>query len=154
MDFSFGILTLYEFNDISYDRFEIRPWQGVRLSWPRGAIPFEHVVRLEERFDLNLSTWSSSNSVRVRYRLRPSIDWGRESEARYWRVLGSMEFFYTLAGDPEQLQEEVRLTASVERGYRPELRVRLDATWQKEGWAFREVSIYDLILRFRVFSSW
>lgn len=149
-----GIGNFFTLNDVIADRWEIRPWQGVRSSWPRGTVSFEHLVRLEERFDLNLRTWNSSSSLRVRYRLRPSIDWGRESETRYWRALGSIEIFYTLAGDPGQFQEEVRLTASVERSYRPELRVRLDATWQKEGRVLSEGSINDLILRFRVFSSW
>jgi hypothetical protein len=149
-----GIGNFFTLNDVIADRWEIRPWQGVRFSWPRGVVPFEHLVRLEERFDFNLRTWNSSSSLRVRYRLRPSIDWGTESETRYWRALASMEIFYTLAGDPGQFEEEVRLTASVERSYRPKLRVRLDATWQKEGRVLSEGSIDDLILRFRVFSSW
>ena len=149
-----GVGNFLTFNDVIADRWEIRPWQGGRFSWPLGAVPFEHLVRLEERFDFNLRNWNSSNSLRIRYRLRPSVDWGRESKDRYWRALGSVEVFYTLAGDPGQFQEEVRLTASIERGYRPELRVRLDAMWQKEGRPFSEGSIYDLILRFRVFNSW
>ena len=149
-----GIGNFFTLNDVIADRWELRPWQGVRSSWPRGTISVEHFLRLEQRFDFNLRTWESLNSLRIRYRLRPSFDWAREGPGRFWRALVSAEVFYTLAGDPGQFQEEVRLTASLERGYRPELRIRVDATWQKEGRFLGEGSVYDLILRLRVFNNW
>ena len=30
--------------------YELRPWQGVRIFWPRAEINPRHLIRLEERF--------------------------------------------------------------------------------------------------------
>jgi len=149
-----GLGIFFTLNDVIADRLEIRPWQGASLTWPRGRVPIEHFVRLEERFDFNLRNGNSLNSVRFRYRLRPSFDWGQVRPGRYWRLLASGEIFYHIVGEPAQFDEEVRLTVGIERGYREGLRLRLDATWQKEGRAFREGTIDDLILRVRVFTGW
>jgi hypothetical protein len=149
-----GLGGFYTVNQVIANRLEVRPWQGVSASWPRGRVPFEHFLRLEERFDFNLRNGSSLNSVRARYRLRPSYDWHRAGPGRYWRLMASGEVFYHIVGEPAQFDEEVRLTVSLERGVRVRLRVRLDATWQKEGRAFREGTIDDLLLRVRVFTAW
>ena len=148
-----GMGSFYTWNDVIADKWELRPWQGVAVVWPRAPLPVEHFLRLEEQFEFNTRTWESLNALRVRYRLRPHFQWGATRPGRYWRVMGSIEGFLTLAGEQGQFREQFRLTAGLERGYRPGLRTRFDATWQKEGKLFGDGTINDLFLRIRLFFS-
>lgn len=132
-----GVGSFYTWNDLISDRWELRPWQGVRATWPRIPVPVEHFLRFEERFDFNTRTWESLNSLRMRYRLRSYFDWEAKQSGRHWRVMGSVEGFLTLAGEQGQFQEQFRLSIGLERSYRPGLRARIDATWQKEGGPFQ-----------------
>ncbi len=147
-----GVGSFYTWNDIIADRWEIRPWQGVSGTWPRAPLPIEHFLRFEEQFDFNTRTWESLNSLRMRYRLRTYIEWSAFRPGRYWRLLGSVEGFLTLAGEQGQFREQFRVSLGLERSYVPGIRTRFDATWQREGQLFGEGSIEDLFLRVRLFT--
>ncbi len=148
-----GVGSFFTWNDVIANRWEIRPWQGVSLTRPRNPLPLEHFLRFEEQFDFNTRTWESLNSLRMRYRLRTYLEWAAIRPDRYWRVMGSVEGFLTLAGEQGQFREQFRLSLGLERSYRPGIRTRFDVTWQKEGDLFGDGSIDDLFLRIRVFTG-
>jgi hypothetical protein len=56
-------------NRNSKNRLELRPFQGYRLAWPnRPFIVIQHYIRLEERFDLEMPSWTNKFGLRLRYR--------------------------------------------------------------------------------------
>ncbi len=150
-----GIGSFYTWNENMADRWEIRPWQGITLTWPRKPLVAQQVVRLEERFEFETRTWESVSSLRLRYRLRLSKRWAAYFQPdRYWQVLGSIEFFMRLAGTEGQSQEQIRVTAGVERSHPPVWRGRVELTWQKAGLLLAEGNFSEVFLRLRVFQKW
>ena len=150
-----GIGSFYTWNENIADHWEIRPWQGVTLTWPRNPLVVQQVVRLEERFEFDTRTWESFTSLRLRYRLRLSKRWATYFRPdQYWQVLGSIEGFMRLAGEEGQSQEQIRVTAGVERSYPPEWRARIEMTWQKAGLFLAQGTFSEVFLRLRVFQKW
>ncbi len=150
-----GIGSFFTWNEDTANRWEVRPWQGVSAVWPRLPFQLQHVLRLEERFEFNTETWDSQISLRLRYRIRASHQWGAWLRRdRMWRVLLSAELFARLAGQEGQAQEQIRVVAGLERGIGPAWRARLEATWQKAGRFFAEGSFNELFLRLRAFHNW
>ena len=151
-----GLGNFLTFNEEIDNRWELRPWQGADLVWPRWRIPIDHFLRLEERFDFNTETWEARISLRIRYRLRASFRWDAKQEDRYWRALVATEVFATLAGDQGQFREQVRLQAAIERSLAFLLRLRFEFAWQKEGEAFfiGRGDVSDLWLRIRIYQNW
>ena len=147
-----GVGSFYERLPVIANRWEIRPWQGVMVTWPRRRVSLEHFVRLEQLFDFNTQTWESRNSLRGRYRLRAFFDFGVREPGRYWRLMGSVEGFLTLAGEQGQSREWFRLTAGLDRGFHSGLRTRFDVTWEKEGLPLGGGSGDHLFLRVRLFT--
>ena len=150
--FSGGIGFFYTANEVIQDRVEIRPWQGVSLDWPTRRIRLQHFVRLEQQFETTQSSSRSRTALRLRYRLRPTLDWNREGASRYWRLLLSAEAFARLTGQRGQFDEEIRITLGLEKGFSNRLRIRLDTTWQKEGVVF-DAPVEDVFIRVRVFHA-
>jgi hypothetical protein len=151
-----GLYNFFTFNDKIDDRWELRPWQGAELVWPRWRVPLDHRLMFEERFDFNTVTWQTNASLRLRYRLRGTFRWHAVQEDRYWRVLASTEVFMTLAGQQGQFREQVRLSVGIERSFRWTLRLRLEVAWQKEGEAFfiGRGDVSDVFFRFRIYQNW
>ncbi len=147
-----GLGSFYERQPLIANRWEIRPWQGVTVTWPRRRVSLEHFVRLEQLFDFNTRTWESLNSVRGRYRLRAYLDFAKREPGRHWRLMGSVEGFLTLVGDQGQSREQFRFTVGLERSFRSGLRTRFDATWEREGRLLGDGSTDDLFLRVRLFT--
>jgi hypothetical protein len=149
-----GMGSFYTFNEIIANRWEIRPYQGFLTSWPRGRIPVQHYLRLEERFDFDSQTWNSANSIRLRYRLRPRLQFSARQPDRFWRIFASIEGFVTLAGEQGQSREQVRTTAAVERNFKRGRRLRFQITWQKEGLFFlSDKSVNDIFIRVRFYNT-
>jgi hypothetical protein len=146
-----GVGSYYTFNTVSSDRWELRPWQGVSVAWPRGRIDIEHLVRLEERIEYSTETWDASVALRARYRLRASIRWDETQEGWYWRLLPSAEVFKTTTGESGQFNEQARGTVVLERGYGNGRRARLELVWQRQGRVFDREPVSDLYVRIRIF---
>jgi len=127
-----GIGNFWTFSDFIQNRWELRPYQGVGWVWPRSKVNFDHLVRLEERFDFNTVTWSSVNSLRGRYRLRARFKFGMTRSDRFWRAYGSGEFFGKLAGTEGTQREQFRVTLGMERSFSLKSRFRLETTWQQQ----------------------
>jgi len=130
--FSAGIGNFFTFNNIIGDRWELRPFQGLSFTWPRWKTPVSHYIRLEERFDFNMDTWKSRNSVRLRYQLGISYRWAAYQADRFWQATASVEVFLTVAGEQGQFQEQARATLGLERSYARDLHIRFEITWQQE----------------------
>lgn len=151
-----GVGSFYAFNEIIDDRWEIRPYQGLLIRWPRvKKATLEHYFRLEERFDFNTTNWSSKISLRFRYRILLVYKFGAVAQHdRYWKIRAGGESFVTLAGNEGQFQERVRATVSMERSLRRGFAFRLEVYWQKEGLFFiSDESISSIFLRIRLFQS-
>lgn len=151
-----GLGNFLTFNEEIENRWELRPWQGARLVWPRWRIPLDHFLRFEERFDFNTGTWESRSSLRLRYRLRATFRWGAKQEDRYWRALLTTELFANLAGEQGQFTEQARVQLAIERSLRFMLRLRFEVAWQKEGQAFfiGRGDVSDFWFRIRFYQNW
>jgi len=148
-----GIGSFFTWNTVAENRWEIRPWVGFRYFVDRKILPFDHYARVEWRVEYNTNTWEVVKSLRMRYRFRVHVDLSAFKPGRYWRALGGIELFGTLAGQQGQFQEKFRLGAGLERSFSTGLRLRLDVTWQKSGRLFNPTSTDALYLRIRFFKS-
>ena len=91
----------------------------------------------------------------MRYRLRATYRWAAQVEERYWTATASGEGFVTLAGEQGQQQEQVRVTAGIERNFSRERRIRLEIPWQEEsGYFDPNKNIDDIFFRFRLYQRW
>jgi hypothetical protein len=152
--FKAGIGNFWTITDEIDNRWEIRPYQGVGWVWPRSKVHVDHLVRLEERFDLNTVTWSSTNSLRGRYRLRLRYLFAVARADRFWRAFGSGEFFVKLAGEEGLQREQFRVTLGLERSFSRLWRFRAQITWQQEEvFLVPGESTDDVFVRFRVFQN-
>jgi hypothetical protein len=153
--FAAGIGNFFTFTDIIADRWEVRPYQGVSVVWPNRRVAFDHYVRLEERFDFNMETWNSLNSLRLRYWLRGTYRWPATPEDKYWALTASVEAFWHLTGYEGLQREQGRVTAGIERGFSHHRRIRLELSLQQQSAIFRpNETIDDIYLRLRLYQRW
>ena len=139
-------------NNVIDDRWEVRPFQGISAVWPDRRLSLEHYVRLEERFDLNTSSWSSLNSLRLRYQLLATYRWSAIQADRTWSIVGIGEGFLKLAGEEGLQREQVRVTAGIQRDVRGGRSIRFELSWQQENLFFRrDQTIDEVFLRIRYF---
>ena len=69
-----GLGFFYTFDSSDTNQFEIRPWQGIQLNWPKTAyISLKHLVRIEERLSYTTNNWELSFDVRFRYKLSGKV---------------------------------------------------------------------------------
>ena len=154
-NFYTGVGSFYTFNKLITNRWEIRPFQGISTRWPDWEIPIHHYFRIEERFDFNTETWKAQSSIRVRYRLSASYKWDAVQYDRFWQATFSIEPFFTLVGNQGQFQEQVRVTAGLNRSFAYDSRIRFEITWQQEQLFFKpEDLVSNIYLRFRWFQNW
>ena len=125
--FSGGIKFAYTSQDILANTFEIRPWLGIEIDWPKiRRLTFQHFLRLEQRFQLNTGSDSWTSQTRLRYRLgtRVPINHPTIIDKTFDMPLW-VEFFDNVSGDlAERFASEVRLTAGL--GY------KFDKRWRPE----------------------
>jgi len=148
---SAGLGGFYTANQYASDRLEIRPYQGLSATWPKGHFPLHHYFRLEQRFDFNTSNWNVTTSLRFRYRIQIQLLWSGIQGKAHWRALLHAEGFATLTGLAGQFDEDWRIGFAVERFFRSTYRIRVDLTWQKSGLPFSGGTTDDLYIRLRLF---
>ena len=100
-----GLGTFFTINDTASNRLEFRPFQGINWTWPSGRVPLDHYMRLEERFEFETEDWTLDASLRVRYRLQTEYRFAGVQEGASWRLIGQVEWFFTLTGDAGQFDE-------------------------------------------------
>jgi hypothetical protein len=95
-----GIGFFYIFNKSKTSRFEITPWQGIQLNWPRWAnLRFKSLVRIEERISFLTNNWSSSLALRLRYKLSGRLDIFKTSPEKFWFVSFYIEMFFPVGDE-------------------------------------------------------
>ncbi len=109
-----GIGFFYMFYKYDIDQFEIRPWQGVQLNWPKwDKIGFKNLLRLEERILFLTNNWSSDLEFRMRYKLSGKYDFNKKL---YMSLYG--EYFLPLKGEVKELYRN-KGRAGIGLGYKP-----------------------------------
>ena len=132
--------------------YELRPWQGARVTWPDARVPLTHLFRLEERFFFDTDDSNSIFRFRFRYRLGTRFVWTRSESGRGWYSPLSIEAFFQLDDNSdERFGEQARVTAGVGRAFSPRLRVEVDLLWQKTERFLDLYSDQELFFRLRVF---
>ena len=153
---SAGLDNMFTFNPSTANQWELRPFQGLDLAWPRGELPLRHRFRLEERFDFNTETWSTKTSLRLRYKLSAHYRFAAAQYDRFWQISAGGEAFFTIAGTEGQFQERSRLTFGVDRSLDRDIHFRFELTWQYESPLFEDGDDTgsSLYFRFRLMKSW
>ncbi len=150
-----GVGAFLTVNELFANELEIRPFQGVAATWPRGWLHLQHYARLEERFTFVTSSRESAASLRARYRLRALRRFGTLRGETHWTLMATGEGFLTLAGDQGQFREELRLGLAAERSFNHRLRARAEITWQHRELAFSALGdANDIYLRLRLYHGW
>ena len=146
-----GIALFTTFNK-NNTLWEIRPFQGVEVNWPKVfSINLNHYFRSEERF----FSGNTINTflVRLRYRLGTTIRYSQSKNEQYFYTPIQFEWFVSYGSDIDFQLTEFR--AVIGLGY------VIDNSWKVEfNTIFQNLSassdLYtfkDLILRFRVFKE-
>jgi hypothetical protein len=97
-----GVGFFQSFNRNLPDDLELRPWQGVRVRWPKlGPLTLSNLARLEQRIRWNTETWNTRTAMRFRYKLgtRIPLRQGRALESFYIPL--SAELFADVGKDVE-----------------------------------------------------
>ena len=116
-----GIGFFYIFNKIETDNFEITPWQGLQVNWPKlTRFKFKHLFKLEERLSFKTDDWNSNFEFRFRYKLFGNLNFVRNKRI-YIPFYG--EFFLPLQGNVEEFYKN-KGRAGVGLGY------KLNKKWQ------------------------
>ncbi|MCK5487160.1 MAG: DUF2490 domain-containing protein, partial [Desulfobacterales bacterium] len=96
-----GFKFAYTSQDILANTFEIRPWLGIKINWPKiRRFTFQHFLRLEQRFQFNTGSDSWASETRLRYRLgtRVPINHPTIIDKTFYLPLWA-EFFRNARGD-------------------------------------------------------
>jgi len=149
-----GIGTFYRLNKRGADVLEVRPFQGISVTWPRlKRLRFQHYARLEQRFEWETANWTSVSSLRARYRLQTDFSFSGFARGSDWRVVLHAEAFFTLAGNAGPVDEQLRIGLGVGRNVGSVVRLRADFTWEKVSLDFRAQN-NSFFLRFRIYQGW
>ena len=91
-----GLGLWYTFEQNTSNAFELRPWQGIKILWPKPvSFTFHHFFRLEERMELT-PAWAFT--IRFRYRIgvkTPNLVFRKLPNNPFFVFIG-MEFFMNL----------------------------------------------------------
>jgi hypothetical protein len=115
VELRFGVGAFYTFNRLASDVFEIRPWGGAVLKWPRiGRLTVVSQVRVEDRLQWATEDWTLEDVWRIRYMLSTKVPLSRDQGERYFFVPVSAEGFSDAGSRPVgQLTEKFRIDAGV-----------------------------------------
>ena len=121
-----GLFYIFYSNDV--DQFEIRPWQGVQLNWPKWEkVGFKNLLRFEERMSFLTTDWILDFEFRLRYKLSGKYDFHER-----WFVALYGEYFLPVTGEIEELYRN-RGRAGIELGYKPAKEWQLSFVFNWQG---------------------
>jgi hypothetical protein len=150
-----GVGSFYTSNQLIPNRWEIRPFQGLRFTLHPFKIPMSSYIRLEERFDFSTRTWNSVNSLRLRYQLSFSYRWAAIQKDRFWQASITGEAFFPLTGTEGQFREKFRLTIGVDRSFASSFHIRFELTAQQQQLFFDPTeNISEVLFRIRLYHNW
>lgn len=153
-----GIGFFYEINRVVSDRFEIRPWQGLRIYWPKfnkvklKRFRMDHYFRIEERISfLTQNKWAGSFDLRGRYRLSVNLKLCVECTDPKWFIPAFGELFVSLNKVEEVFRDRGR--AGVGLDYKPKKgwKYGIMFNWQgsRTGQA-EDIDINEFIIQFKI----
>jgi hypothetical protein len=122
-----GVGLWFTYDHSIENKFEIRPWQGVKIIWPNPkSLVFSHFIRLEERMTVAPS-WDFT--LRLRYKIAlKSPDWHFKPLAnRPFYGFAALELFGNIFGDTaERYVNRNRLTLGLGNHIAPKWRIELE----------------------------
>lgn len=106
----FGIGGFFTYEDNFENLFELRPWQGFKIRWPRfERFSISHYFRAEERFLFETDNWTSEATLRLRYQIGTRVPLNRKSGKEDWFIPLSVEFFANAENLNERFANRMRL---------------------------------------------
>ena len=159
MDYRGGIGVFFTQNELTANQFEIRPWQGAKISWPNfKRFRFFNYFRLEERFSFRINQ-SQNFVLKFRYKFGVKIPLNNTviSVGTFY-IPVSIELFMDLTlNNNEQTNDRTRIEVGLAYRWTAKTTVRLLYTTQSifnnqgEGFDFNSgFSQIDNILRVTV----
>ena len=129
-----GLKFSFDDYEIAANTFELRPYLGIKVIWPRiDRFVFRHFLRAEQRFlhNTEFETWTSQ--FRLRYKLGMKVPINKpEMGERTVYVPVSAEIFGNGRGDlEERFASKLRLTVGI--GYRFDLNWGLEFEYTRQG---------------------
>ena len=157
VEYSGGVGFFYEFDRLISDRFEIRPWQGLRINWPTlkklglTRLSVNHFFRLEERISfLTQNSWENSFDLRGRYKFSTRLKLCLECTKDKWSIPFYFEVFLPLNNVEEIFRNRTRLGLGLDYDHSKDWRFGFLFHWQKSRIGIgEELNVSDLIFQFR-----
>ena len=148
-----GIGNFITWNADSDNTWEVRPWQGAEVMWPKSKVRLKHLFRLEERMTFHSGDTDNTFSLRLRYRIAYDINWTNPEKGSYWRTPLSLEGFTTISGTDDEWSEDSRAMAGIDYVFGPRWAAGAEFTWQKSAAPWIRDSADEFYLRLRVFHT-
>lgn len=152
-----GLGLFYIFNKEDVNRFEITPWQGVQLNWPKGRfLSFKHLVKIEERLSFLTDDWTFSFDLRFRYKLSGKLHFKPDRSIGNWHVPFYAELFIPVNNGIDEVFRN-RGRAGLGLGYNAskEWRISFLFNWQtSRAGPEDELNISDYVYQLKVRKLW
>ncbi|AUP79993.1 DUF2490 domain-containing protein [Flavivirga eckloniae] len=153
-----GLGMWYEFNKNSSDRFEIRPWQGIRINWPNlkklnlNRWQVNQWFRVEERFSFfTQDNWKTSLDVRARYKLSGKLDLCIDCINPKFAIPFYMELFLSLSNISEIYNNQGRFGVGLDYFYKKNLQFEFLFHWQSSKIEQEDpLSVSDYIFQLKI----
>lgn len=125
LDLRGGLGMSYSNLDNLDNIFEVRPWQGVAILWPKiKIVEFSHLFRAEQQIVYNTSTWKNIYSNRFRYQLGSRINLTKTKQSKYFFIRCSVEFFFRTNKELDKfLRNDGRYTIGLGYVFNPKITV-------------------------------
>ena len=139
------------------DRFEIRPFQGVKYNYSLNEKwKIDTYGRVEERFDFNTDTKDSINSLRLRLRLRLVYKFNAYQSGKYYRAIFSAEGFTNTSDVTHETDEKYQFSLGLERSFNHNQKGRIELTWENQDafYSSGEINYSKIYLRIRYYPTW
>jgi hypothetical protein len=146
-----GIALFTTFNK-NNTLWEIRPFQGFELNWPKiFSINLNHYFRSEERFfrGNNVNTFL----LRLRYRLSTTIQFSHTNSEKYFYTPLQLEWFFNYGSDVDFQINEFRIVGGLGYVINNSWKVELDTILDNLKASSDLFVFKDLVLRFRVYKE-
>jgi len=150
-----GMGIFYIFNKTKFDQFEVTPWQGFQVNWPKlTRISFKHLFKLEERFSFETNNnWASNFEFRFRYKLFGKVSFVRASK---WYIPFYGELFIPIKGEIQELYRN-KGRVGVGLGYKPnkEWQIAFVFNWQgSRTGIYEDRNVSDYIYQLKLRKVW
>jgi hypothetical protein len=152
-----GLGVFYTNNRDGSNQWEVRPWLGFLLKWPRlGPLTVSNYFRLEERFFYTVDESDWSHETRLRYRIGTKIPLSKTSKEQYFFIPMSAELFFDVDEDVAGVfSDRFRLDTGVGYIFSYVWTAEFHAILQESRSSTDEVfDATDLIFRFQIKRLW